>query len=73
MLPNFRILNPTELEKIEDLLKEYFSSCNLYILNILERERKVVDLKEIFFEVDLKKTNATEKDKIAKIFFFGVF
>ena len=47
MLPNFRILNPTELEKIEDLLKEYFSSCNLYILNILERERKVVDLKEI--------------------------
>lgn len=69
MLPNFRILNPTELEKIEDLLKEYFSSCNLYILNILERERKVVDLKEIFFEVDLKKTNATEKDKIAKICF----
>ena len=69
MLPNFRILNPTELEKIEDLLKEYFSSCNLYILNILERDRKVVDLKEIFFEVDLKKTNATEKDKIAKICF----
>ncbi|MCY7007171.1 hypothetical protein OCK72_00735 [Fusobacterium simiae] len=69
MLPDFKILNPIELEKVEDFLKECFSSCNLYILNILKRERKEIDLKNIIFEVDLEKTNITEKDKIAEIYF----
>ena len=40
MLPNFKILNPIELEKVEDFLNECFSHCNLYILNILKRERE---------------------------------
>lgn len=69
MLPNFKMLNPIELEKVEDFLKKCFSSCNLYILNILKREKKAIDLKNITFEVDLKKTNVTEKDKIAEICF----
>lgn len=40
MLPDFKILNPIELEKVEDFFNEYFSHCNLYILNILKREKK---------------------------------
>ena len=40
MLPDFKILNPIELEKVEDFLNECLSHCNLYILNILKRERE---------------------------------
>lgn len=40
MLPDFKILNPIELEKVEDFLNKCFSHCNLYILNILKREKK---------------------------------
>ena len=52
MLPDFRILNPIELEKVEDFLNKCFSHCNLYILNILKREKKEIDLKNIIFEIN---------------------
>ena len=69
MLPDFRILNPIELEKVEDFLNKCFSHCNFYILNILKREKKDIDLKNIIFEIHLEKTNVTEKDNIGKVNF----
>ena len=49
MLPDFRILNPIELEKVEDFLNKCFSHCNLYILNILKREKKRDWFKKYYF------------------------
>ena len=69
MLPDFKILNPIELEKVEDFLNKCFSHCNLYILNILKREKKEIDLKNIIFKIHLEKTNATEKNNIGKVNF----
>ena len=56
MLPDFKILNSIELEKVE-----YFK--------YLKERKKEIDLKNIIFEIHLEKTNVTEKDNIGKVNF----